>query len=188
MTYDVIDGRYPLDAGSYQSNASLYYQINNGPINELEPVQTAETHATYYGDAPNSNATPGWQAADKLGICVHQNTNNTDDYMLIVVFDDANHDAPSWDFDVNFSEAYSGSPEIQDDTGDTYTTTSAQFTGGSLNTDGMGIDMSDFTDVDITINDTNGTIGSFDLIEGPNSPSSEIAMSKSDTLRIVNRV
>jgi len=169
-----------------RNNSGFLFSINDGSQQLLTPVRTAESHSDYMRGWRYSDIRVGWQEPYRLGMAIHQDTRNEDDFMLCIVYHDADTSAPSWNFDINLSESFS-EPPIQDDSGEFPAGNELRFDGGGNNTDGVGIPINNFTDVDITIDRHSGRIDEYVIIEGPNENDlTENYVSISDKITLFN--
>lgn len=188
MTYDAIDSRYHLANGRYSAEQDFWYQVNNGPVRPFTISRTAEDHQTYYGETSSSDATPGWEQGNEMGMTIHENTNNTNDYAYIMVYGDADVENDDWDFTLNFDENIDTSNIIgRDDTGDTYQSDRFVYGGLDFNTDGVIVDMAEWSDVTFTVDDRDNTFQSFHLVDDPDGSQNYENATVSGSIRMINR-
>jgi len=162
------------------------FSINGGEPEIFTPVRTAESHDDYMRGWRYSDIKIEWGEPYRLGMAIHQDTRNEDDFMLCIVYHDADFSAPSWNFDIKFDEQLS-EPPIQDDRGEFPAGNELRFDGGGTNTDGVGIPIDNFTDVDITIDFYDGRSDEYVIIEGPDQDNVTInSLSTNDTITLIN--
>lgn len=183
---DIVD-EITMNGDVVYRKEGFLFSINGEESQDLVPVRTAESHKDYMRGWRYSDIKIEWGEPYRLGMTIHQDTRNEDDFMLCIVYHDANVSAPSWNFDINFSQSFS-EPPIQDDSGEFPAGDELRFDGGGTNTDGVGIPMSNFTEVDITLDRHSGRIDEYVIIEGPDENNfSEYYLSQSDTITLINQ-